>query len=163
MQNHQPYNEGVYPDEIDNYLSNVKVTSDALAEFIGELKKKDEPTLVFLVGDHFPSFKNGEGNIYDKIGINSSTCDIVFEQPYYLWSNYGQDFSDVPDDIFSAFYVPYVILDMIDAPKDGFVRTMLDKMKSLPVYSTQYDPTVPNDSELDVLTYDRVIGANFSG
>ena len=40
---------------------------------------------------------------------------------------------------------------------------MTDKMKSLPVYSTQYDSSIANDSELDVLTYDRVIGENISG
>lgn len=163
MQNHQPYNEGIYPDEIDNYLSNISLSSEVLTEFLGELKKKDEPTIVFLVGDHFPSFKNGEGNIYDKLGINSDTCGVVFEQSYYLWSNYDQDFSGLPKDVFSAFYVPYLILDLIAAPKDTFVQTMLDKMSSLPVYSTQYDPSVPNDNELDVLTYDRVIGENFSG
>ena len=40
---------------------------------------------------------------------------------------------------------------------------MTEKMETLPVYSTQYDSNIPNDSELDVLTYDRVIGENISG
>ena len=31
-------------------------------------------------------------------------------------------------------------------------------MKELPVYSSDYDSTVPNNEELNVLTYDRVIG-----
>ncbi len=163
MQNHQPYNTGASDKEIDNYLSNIKLTSDAVAQFAEDLKKIDEPTLLFIVGDHFPSFKNDENNIYDQLGINSSTCQVVYEQNFYLWSNYGQDFSDVPENEFSAFYVPYVILDLLDAPKDTFVHAMMDKMKELPVYSTQYDAMIENDSELDVLTYDRVIGENISG
>lgn len=163
MQNHQPYTDGPYDTEIENYLSNIKLTSDALAEFTEHLSKLDEPTLVFMVGDHFPSFKNDSNNVYEQLGINSSTCGVVFEQSYYMWSNYGEDFSDLPEEKFSAFYVPYVILDTIGAPKDTFVSAMTEKMKTLPVYSTQYDASVPNDSELDVLTYDRVIGENISG
>ncbi len=163
MQNHQPYTDGPSSNELDNYLSNVKVTSDALETFTAHLKELDEPTLVFMVGDHFPSFKNDSDNVYEQLGINSSTCGRVFEQNYFIWSNYGEDFSDLPKEKFSAFYVPYVILDTIGAPKDTFVNAMTDKMKSLPVYSTQYDSSIANDSELDVLTYDRVIGENISG
>ena len=163
MQNHQPYNNGTSDKEIDNYLSNIKLTSDAIAQFAEDLKKIDEPTLLFVVGDHFPSFINDENNIYEQLNINSSTCQVVYEQNYYLWSNYDQDFSELPKNRFSAFYVPYVILDLLDAPKDSFVQAMLDKMNNLPVYSTQYDASIENDSELDVLTYDRVIGQNISG
>ena len=163
MQNHQPYTDGPSSNELDNYLSNIKVTSDALEAFTAHLKELDEPTLVFMVGDHFPSFKNDSDNVYEQLGINSSTCGRVFEQNYFIWSNYGEDFSDLPKEKFSAFYVPYVILDTIGAPKDTFVNAMTDKMKSLPVYSTQYDSSIANDSELDVLTYDRVIGENISG
>mgnify|MGYP003404328605 CR=1 FL=1 len=162
MQNHQPYNTGIYDNELDNYLANIKLTSDALVKLTDNLKKLDEPTLLFVVGDHFPSFKD-EGSVYDQLGINSNTCDVVFEQNYYMWSNYGQDFSDMPDEMFSAFYVPYVILDLLNAPKDSFVQAMLDKMQTLPIYSTQYDTSLPDDSELDVLTYDRIIGENISG
>lgn len=163
MQNHQPYTTGKYPNELDNYLENVKLTSDALTVFLDNLKKIDEPTLVFLVGDHFPSFKNDSENIYDKLNINSSTCGVVYEQNYFLWSNYNQDYSEVPQEKFSAFYVPYVLLNLIGAPKDTFIQAMSEKMETLPVYSTQYDSHIPNDDELDVLTYDRVIGDNISG
>lgn len=163
MQNHQPYTDGPSPKELDNYLSNIKLTADSLRAFTEHLKKIDEPTLLFMVGDHFPSFKNDENNVYEQLGINSSTCGSVFEQSYLIWSNYGEDFSDLPEEKFSAFYVPYVILDTIGAPKDTFVNAMTEKMKNLPVYSTQYDSSIPNDSELDVLTYDRVIGENISG
>lgn len=162
MQNHQPYNQGAYDTELENYLSNVKLTSDALNDFLDYLDKSKEPTLLFMVGDHFPSFKNDEFNVYEKLGINSSTCSSVFEQSFFMYSNYGQDYSDVPKEKFSAFYIPYILLDLIGAPKDSFIQVMEDKMAELPVYSTQYDSKTENDSELDVLTYDRVIGNNIS-
>lgn len=162
MQNHQPYTDGPYENELDNYLSNIKLTSDAVNSLIDDLSKLDEPTVVFLVGDHFPSFKN-DGSVYDQLGINSGTCDVVFEQSYYIWSNYDLDYSNLPDEKFSAFYIPYVMLDLIGAPKDTFAQAMLDKMKTVPIYSTQYDNTIPDDNELDILTYDRAIGDKISG
>jgi len=163
MQNHQPYNTGIHDNELDNYLENVKITSDALNDLLNNLEKLDEPTLLFIVGDHFPSFINDESNVYEKLGIDSTNCSVVFEQSYYMWSNYGEDFSDITDEKFSVFYIPYIILDTIGAPKDTFVQTMLEKMEQLPVYSTSYDPAIPNDEEIDLLTYDRVIGSNISG
>ncbi|MBR6923297.1 MAG: sulfatase-like hydrolase/transferase, partial [Oscillospiraceae bacterium] len=163
MQNHQPYTEGASSDELLNYLDNVKVTADAFEAFVSDIKKIDEPTLVFIVGDHFPSFKNTADNVYNRLGINSSTCSKVFEQNYVVWSNYGADLSAFPDEMVSTFYVPYILLDAIGAPKDTFIEAMTEKMKTLPVYSTQYDSSIPGDSELDVLTYDRVIGENISG
>ncbi len=163
MQNHQPYNTGIYDNELDNYIANVKLTSDALNDLLDYLEKSDEPTLLFIVGDHFPSFINDETNVYERLGINSANCGVVFEQPYYMWSNYGEDFSQLPEEKFSTFYVPYIILDTIGAPKDSFVQLMLEKMEELPVYSTQYDAQMPEDQELDLLTYDRVIGDNISG
>jgi hypothetical protein len=87
----------------------------------------------------------------------------VFEQNYVVWSNYGADLSAFPDEMVSTFYVPYLLLDAIGAPKDTFIEAMTEKMETLPVYSTQYDSSIPADSELDVLTYDRVIGENISG
>ena len=163
MQNHQPYTEGASSDELLNYLDNVKVTADAFEAFISDLKKIDEPTVVFMVGDHFPSFKNTDDNVYNRLGINSATCSKVFEQNYVVWSNYGADFSSLPEEKVSTFYVPYLLLDVIGAPKDTFIEAMTEKMETLPVYSTQYDSSIPADSELDVLTYDRVIGENISG
>ena len=44
MQNHQPYTDGPSSNELDNYLSNIKVTSDALEAFTAHLKELDEPT-----------------------------------------------------------------------------------------------------------------------
>ncbi|MDO5559359.1 MAG: sulfatase-like hydrolase/transferase [Oscillospiraceae bacterium] len=161
MQNHQPYTDGPYDNELDNYLSNIKLTSDAINDLIDDLSKSDEPTVLFIVGDHFPSFKK-EGSVYEQLGINSETCDIVFDQSFYIWSNYDLDYSQMPDEKFSAFYVPYVMLDLIGAPKDTFTQAMLEKMQTVPIYSTQYDSSIPNDDELDILTYDRAIGDKIS-
>lgn len=158
MQNHQPYDQGENPDdEIGNYLTWIKHTNDGLTAFLDELKKLDEPTLVFFVGDHFPSLR-GETSVYNQLNITGQNCSTLYEQKYFFWSNYGADFSSVPDEKFSFFYVPYIIADIIDAPHDAFIESMDENLKKIPVYSTDYNDGTPDNEELDVLTYDRVIG-----
>jgi hypothetical protein len=87
----------------------------------------------------------------------------MFEQNYIIWSNYDLDYSSIPTEKFSTFYMPYVIWNLIDAPKDTFIESMLEKMDTLPIYSTSYDATISNDEDLDILTYDRILGDNVSG
>ena len=158
MQNHQPYDQGEDPDaEFDNYLQWIAQTNDSLDTFLSDLKKLDEPTLVLFVGDHFPSLKGGSG-VYDQLGINGENCSVLYEQKYVIWSNYDADFSVVPKKNVSLYYMPYVLMNIIDAPRDEFIQKMFNYMDTLPVYSTNYDDTQPRDEELDILTYDRVIG-----
>ncbi len=158
MQNHQPYDQGEDPtDELGNYLAGIGDMCEDLYAFLENLKELDEPTVVFFVGDHFPSFR-GEGNIYDELGYNSSNCSTLFEQTYFIWSNYETESNEVPTELISAYYMPYVVMDVIGTPKDEFVDTMFGFMETTPVYSTQYDSTIPINEELDLLTYDRILG-----
>ena len=158
MQNHQPYNQGADPtDEFGNYLKWIQHSNEGLAVFLEKLKNIDEPTLVFFVGDHFPSLR-GETSVYSQLDLTGDNCSILYEQKYFLWSNYDADYSSVPENEVSFFYMPYVIFNIIDAPHDAFIEKMMNFMKELPVYSSDYDSTVPNNEELNVLTYDRVIG-----
>ena len=162
MQNHQPYNQGEDPDdEFGNYLTWIQHTNDGLKRFLDELKDIDEPTLVFFVGDHFPSLR-GETSVYNQIGLNGDNCDALYQQKYFFWSNYNADLSLVPDKEISFFYIPYVILNIIDAPRDQFIEKMNDFMEKLPVYSTEYDSDTPKNDELDILTIDRVVMGEYS-
>ena len=40
----------------------------------------------------------------------------------------------------------------------SFIQAMMDKMETTPVYSTNYDASVGRDEDLDILTYDRILG-----
>ncbi|MBR2283737.1 MAG: sulfatase-like hydrolase/transferase [Ruminococcus sp.] len=158
MQNHQPYNQGEDPeDEFGNYLTWISHTNECITDFLAALEDIDEPTLVFFVGDHFPSLR-GEGSVYHTMNMNGESCSVLFEQRYFIWSNYGADYSCVPEEPVSFFYMPYVLMNIIDAPQDAFIRKMNELMETVPVYSTDYNDGTPDNEELDVLTYDRVIG-----
>lgn len=158
MQNHQPYDQGEDPnDEIGNYFQWISKTGNDFEAFINRIENIGEPTVVFIIGDHYPSLK-GENSVYDQLGMNGDNSNVLYEQPYIIWNNFGADYSNVPKEKISVFYTPYVIMNMIDAPKDNFICAMNNKMKSLPIYSTSYEPDVERDEELDILTYDRVLG-----
>jgi hypothetical protein len=161
MENHQPYDtEG--KTEFEEYLSRVQKVLKNFRDFTEELKSVDRPTIVLMVGDHLPCFR-GEGNVYSQLGIDGDNCSTLYEQPYLLWSNYGADFSKVPNEEISSFYLPYVLMDAAGVPLDSMAQTMLDKMREVPVYSTSYDSSIPHDKELDMITYDRILGDNISG
>lgn len=158
MQNHQPYDQGDDPEnEFGNYLQWIQHTNEGLTSFLEDLKTIEEPTIVFFVGDHFPSLR-GETSVYNQLGLNGDNCDVLYEQEYFFWSNYDADFSSVPKNNVSFFYMPYVLMNIIDAPRDSFIQKMNDLMEEVPVYSTNYDSNIPDNNELDLITYDRVIG-----
>lgn len=158
MQNHQPYDQGENPDdEMGNYFQWIAKTGTDFEAFIDNLEEIDEPTVVFMIGDHYPSLK-GENSVYDQLGINGDNCSVLYEQPYIVWSNCDLDYSTMPEENVSAFYMPYAIMNLIDAPEDNFIKAMENKMENIPVYSTNYDASVGRDEELDILTYDRILG-----
>ena len=162
MQNHQPYDKGDHPlDEFGNYLTWIKHTNDGLEAFLDDLKNIDEPVLLFFVGDHFPSLR-GETSVYNQLGLNGENCKALYQQKYLFWSNYGADFSYVPDNEVSFFYIPYVIFNIIDAPRDAFIEKMNGFMENLPVYSEEYSESTPRNDELDILTIDRAIMEEYS-
>ncbi len=157
MQNHQPYTEGDSEDEFINYLTRIQHSTDGLADFLDRLAEIDEPTIVFFVGDHFPSLRGDDG-IYSQLNITSENCSALYEQTFLIWSNYDLDTSSLPDEAVSAFYAPYLIMELIDSPRDSFIQAMMDEMETEPVYSTGYIPEQESNTLLDTLTYDRILG-----
>lgn len=157
MQNHQPYTDGDSEDEFVNYLSRLQHSSDGLADFLDRLAEVDEPTIVLFVGDHFPSLRGDDG-IYSQLNITSENCSTLYEQRYILWSNYDLNTSSLPEEAVSTFYAPYLVMELIDVPRDSFIQSMMNEMETEPVYSTNYMPMQEKNTKLDTLTYDRILG-----
>jgi phosphoglycerol transferase MdoB-like AlkP superfamily enzyme len=161
MQNHQPYIYEDGDDEFTNYLLGIKETSEQLEEWTEKLENSDEPTVILFVGDHFPSLR-GEGSVYEQLGLNGDNCAQAYEQHFLVWANYDFDYSAIPHTLTSVFYLPYTIIDAIDAPENEFILSTLDKMKYLPIYSTCYDDSVGRDEYFDTITYDRIFGEDYT-
>ena len=83
-----------------NYFQWIEHTGTDFEAFINNLKEIDEPTVVFMIGDHYPSLK-GENSVYDQLGMNGDNCGVLYEQPFIVWSNYDLDYSGMPQEKFS--------------------------------------------------------------
>lgn len=162
MQNHQPYDWMENESELSLYLEGIRETGAALQKLTAELNACGEPTVVLFVGDHFPSMR-GEGNLYESIGIDSENCGVLYEQAAFIWSNYELNTDCVPDTTVSAFYLNGLILEMTGAPIDDFHGTIMAQMDDYPVYTSIFMEETDRNTLLDLLTYDRVAGENYSG
>ena len=163
MQNHQPYYaetaEG--EDQLSYYLAGVKETSDQLREFTNWLKDFDEDVILVFVGDHFPFF-TPDDNVYDRLAVSDNNADLIYNQKYIMWNNYDSSIFDKNINTISAFYIPFVLIDLINSKKTDFIETMQRLMNEYPLYSPSIQSSNSRNESLDLITYDRVIGENYS-
>ncbi|MCQ2433750.1 MAG: sulfatase-like hydrolase/transferase [Oscillospiraceae bacterium] len=162
MQNHQPYDWIENASELEVYLEGVRTTGEGLCELLDSLEALDEPTVLMFVGDHFPSMR-AEGNIYDAMGIDSENCEVLYEQPALIWSNTALDTSLLPTELCSVFYMTPTVCKAAGLPLSAFYETVLAQKEKNPVYTSIFMDEADRNETLDLLTYDRVVGENYSG
>ena len=162
MQNHQPYDWIPEKTELEVYLEGVRASSIALDRLINELEATGEPTILLFIGDHFPSMRK-EGNIYDAAGINSENCDVLYEQPALIWSNFELQEEALPTETISAFYLTPTMIEAAGLPVDPFYATILKQRETDPVYTSIFREPDDRNETLDLLTYDRVVGEDYTG
>ncbi len=103
MQNHGPYtydgddfepylekydiHEDVYsnPEETEQYLTLIRESDKAFADFIAEIKKREKPTVVLMFGDHLPGLKAVNESIKHKTPAEKQAKYTV---PYFIIANY---------------------------------------------------------------------------
>ena len=136
MQNHQPYYDETAEgaDQLSYYLAGIKETSNQLREFTNWLKDFDEDVLLVFVGDHFPFF-TPDDDVYDRLGVSDDNAELIYNQKYILWNNYDSTIFNKDMDTISAFYIPYVVTDLINSKNTDLMRTMKKLMKDYPLYS----------------------------
>lgn len=76
-------------DSLDEYLSLVKISDQALAYLIGYFEKQEEPVIVCVFGDHQPIVSN---IVVEKYHTGADTVPEermkLFKTPFYIWANY---------------------------------------------------------------------------
>ena len=163
MQNHQPYYAETADgaDQLSYYLAGIKQTSDELRAFTNWLKDFDEDVVLVFVGDHFPFF-TPDDNVYDRLGVSDNNAELIYNQKYILWNNYDSNIFNKNIDTISAFYIPFIVTDLVNAKETDFIKTMQSLMKEYPLYSPSIQSSDSRNEALDLITYDRVIGENYS-
>lgn len=150
MQNHSPYRadwssddpvqlSGSYQeDKVDQYLSLMKKSDDALRELVQYFEKESEPTLLVFFGDHQPHLPDAfYGHVMDKFPVQFELEDVMKEHlvPYLLWANY-----DIPEqtreEVSSLNYLSPLVLQTAGLPMTDYHRFLLDMQQSVPSIST---------------------------
>ena len=139
MQNHGGYTdkaEGLkeyihcdgYDDpELDNYLSLVHETDRQTKLLLDELSESSEPTVVLFFGDHQPLLTDFFIKLYGEDESNEEVIYKKHQVPYFLWNNYGAEFS-VPEEI-SYNYLTSMLLKNLNIydPWFDYIYSFMDE------------------------------------
>lgn len=178
MQTHMPYKDkyeasgnqlsGVdNPQTIDNYMTDVKYTSEALVAFLEELKQLPKRTLVVFWGDHLPSIYS------DSFQEANSDVDMHLTE-FFLWDS-QQLKETTTTAIMSPIYFAPKLFELSGVPGTGFYQLLTDLEKVLPAfeknfyYTDQWQQTLAlsgEDQQLyedyQLIQYDIVAGKQYS-
>ena len=142
MQNHTPYNSSEFENniylkdldtekyqEINQYLSLIKLSDMAFEYLVNYFSKVEEKTIIVMFGDHQPSFVNNypevfalEENVYDE---------RKYLTPFILWANYDIEEKDIGD--ISINYLGNVLFDVAEIEKNQYFEFLERLYKKYPV------------------------------
>lgn len=121
---------GDLTDDLNEFLSSVEKSVTAFAQLISELKSRNRPVVLLMVGDHAPSFIN---NLQPLEGLNSIEQKIAARTvPYYIWSNIPLDHTVLSKDTSMTDLVP-MLLKASGMPTSMYYETILKMNETIPV------------------------------
>lgn len=165
MQNHGSYTDAYNnftPDVtvtgadsfvLEQYLSLIKRTDQALENLIDYFAGQKEKTIIVFFGDHQPADSvaapvlalNGK----DVNSLNSEDQRLRYQVPYVIWANY--DIEEGTGEDTSANYLAARVLQTAGVPTSAYQNYLLDLEKDYPVISAvrveKADGTETNSKE----------------
>lgn len=148
MQNHNPYTADWISDDpvkaagwlgdqkVNQYLSLIKKSDDALQELVSYFDRQSEPTLILLFGDHQPRLPDQfYKQLMGKFPTQFGDEDVMKKHlvPYLLWANY--DIPKQSTETTSLNYLSGLLLETAGLQTTAFQRFLLDMEKHLPSIS----------------------------
>lgn len=162
-QNHGPYAEkSATKDEIivrkdgvedaeyhllNNYLSGVYKTDQALKDLFDYFRKEEQPVVIVVFGDHNPLLGDGNsGYLQHGINLDLSTLEgfqNYYETPYIFWGNDAakevlqSDFSGEGES-FSPLYLMPKLFEAMGYTGNEYMQYLSDQYEQIPVMNSTY-------------------------
>jgi len=149
MQNHNPYDDVAYKFEnpvsvtnfsttasVNQYLSLLKMSDDALRQLITYFQDVEEPTIIVFFGDHQPHLPDGfykevMGAVPDLFTREQTMQKYLV--PFLIWANYDIQEQDVGK--VSLNYLSSLMLQAAGLQMSNYNRYLLDLHDKLPSVS----------------------------
>lgn len=122
---------------LDQYLSLVKMSDEALEEQVAYFGGQEEKTVIVFFGDHQPNnavaapVLRGAGK--DTADLSAEDLKKRYEVPYLIWANY--DIKSAVRQDTSLNYLAAEVFDAAGIPLSGYQNYLLELKKSYPVLS----------------------------
>ena len=173
MQNHMPYDNNFYskhnfsveaknganPENaktIQAYLEGISHSDRAMKNFLSEIKKLNEKTIVVFWGDHWPG-------IYGEMFEKELNKNDIRRTPLFVYSNFEKEKQDLGTS--SLIYNQILALNSFDSKLSAFQYLLSDLREKYPALTKQF---VKTDEKSDILKdfemieYDILSGNKYS-
>ena len=173
MQNHMPYEENAYSEHnfsvnaknganpgnaktIQAYLEGISHSDKAMKNFLSEIEKINEKTIVVFWGDHWPG-------IYGEMFEKELNKNDIRRTPLFVYSNFKKEKQDLGTS--SLIYNQILALNAFNSKLSPFQYLLSDLREKYPALTKQF---VKTDEKSDILKdfemieYDILSGNKYS-
>lgn len=173
MQNHMPYEENTYSEHnfsvnaknganpenaktIQAYLEGISYSDKAMKNFLSEIEKLNEKTIVVFWGDHWPG-------IYGEMFEKELNKNDIRRTPLFIYSNFKKEKQDLGTS--SLIYNQILALNAFNSKLSPFQYLLSDLREKYPTLTKQF---VKTDEKSDILKdfemieYDILSGNKYS-
>lgn len=173
MQNHMPYEENAYLEHnfsvnaknganpenaktIQAYLEGISRSDKAMKNFISEIKKLNEKTIVVFWGDHWPG-------IYGEMFEKELNKNDIRRTPLFVYSNFEKEKQDLGTS--SLIYNQILALNSFDSKLSAFQYLLSDLREKYPALTKQFIKTDEKSDilkDFEMIEYDILSGNKYS-
>ena len=122
-------------EDVETYLSLIKLSDDAFKDMVEYFKNVDEPTVIFMTGDHQPRINDASMNALTKGQYKNWNDEEMMRHryaiPFMIWANY--DIGGQKVEQTSMNYLQTLLMETTGNELTGFQKYQQDLQKEIPV------------------------------
>ena len=124
--------------DVDEYVSCIEQSDQALRYFLNALSKLDRKVVVVFWGDHQPFFPSKFNDKWFTGEDDATHQERLWQTDYIIWANYdvaGCDQTSEVDDL-STNYLSTQLMQLIGAPLTDYQKAHMTLRESLPAINS---------------------------